>query len=147
MDYKFNILILNGPNLNLLGIREPSKYGKITLQKVIINLKKQANQLQTKITHFQSNAEYELINQIHQSKNNVDYIIINPAGLTHTSIVLRDALLAVNIPFIEVHISNIYARESFRHNSYISSISDGIICGLGTDGYSWALQAAIKRLS
>lgn len=147
MANKFHILLLNGPNLNLLGTREPDKYGHDTLDDIVSSLKTQAQDLNVQLSHYQSNAEFQLIDQIHQAQGKVDYIIINPAAFTHTSIALRDAFLAVSIPFIEVHLSNIHARESFRHNSYLSGISSGVICGLGADGYHWALQTAVKRLS
>lgn len=148
MSFNFHVLLLNGPNLNLLGIREPKKYGYITLSKIIERLIEKASKLKTKITCFQSNSENYLINSIHKAKTkNIDYILINPSAFTHTSIAMRDAFLSVNIPFIEIHISNIYSRESFRKNSYFSDIADGIICGLGTEGYFLALQAAIKKLS
>ncbi|PPI88488.1 type II 3-dehydroquinate dehydratase [Candidatus Pantoea edessiphila] len=147
MKYKFHILILNGPNLNLLGKREPEKYGYISLQDILKDLNKYANTLNIKLSHLQSNSECKLIDRIHEAYGNVDYIIINPAAFTHTSIALRDALLAVNIPFIEVHISNIYSREQFRHISYLTNISEGIICGFGTDCYLLALQSVIKKLS
>ncbi|WWO95275.1 MAG: type II 3-dehydroquinate dehydratase [Candidatus Dasytiphilus stammeri] len=144
---KFHILCLNGPNLNLLGLREPEKYGKETLTEIIDKLLLYANQLNVDFEHFQSNAEHELIHKIHEIVNNpVDYIIINPAGLTHTSICLRDALLGVQIPFIEVHLSNIYKRDIFRNHSYFSDIASGIICGLGSNSYILALQAAVNSL-
>ncbi|CAL4322005.1 type II 3-dehydroquinate dehydratase [Buchnera aphidicola] len=146
MKKKFNILIINGPNLNLLGSREKKIYGKLSLLDLLNQLNKKAKLLNTNLIHFQSNAEHSLIQKIHDSKNSIDYIIINPAAFTHTSIALRDALLSVNIPFIEVHISNIYSREHFRCHSWFSDISKGIICGLGTDGYFWALKSAVKRL-
>ncbi|CAL4043023.1 3-dehydroquinate dehydratase [Buchnera aphidicola (Phyllaphis fagi)] len=142
----FNILLLNGPNLNLLGTRETKIYGKKTLNQLLDTLHKKSNQLKVKITHLQSNAEHILIEKIQQSKN-IDYIIINPAAFAHTSIALRDALLSVNIPFIEVHISNIYSRDNFRSHSWLSDISNGVICGFGLDGYYWALKTAIKRLN
>ncbi|UDG79488.1 3-dehydroquinate dehydratase [Candidatus Ecksteinia adelgidicola] len=147
MSSMFNILLLNGPNLNLLGIREPEKYGTQTLEKIIENLKNKALTLNITLSHFQSNAEHELINYIHQARNNKDFILINPAAFTHTSIAMRDALLAVKIPFIEIHISNIYTRESFRHYSCFSDVALGIISGLGTIGYLLALQAADNYLS
>ncbi|MXP67661.1 type II 3-dehydroquinate dehydratase [Pantoea sp. Aalb] len=147
MKQRFHVLVLNGPNLNLLGIREPKNYGDITISKIIDNLTQKANENNVKLSHLQSNAEFQLIDRIHKGRDNVDYIIINPAAFTHTSIALRDALLAVNIPFIEIHISNVHAREPFRHYSYFSDISAGVICGIGIDGYTWALQTAIKRLS
>ncbi|EXU75393.1 MULTISPECIES: type II 3-dehydroquinate dehydratase [Erwinia] len=147
MAENFHILLLNGPNLNLLGSREPEKYGKTTLAEIVSDLTSQADALKVKLSHLQSNAEYALIDRIHEAKGNVDYIVINPAAFTHTSVALRDALLAVSIPFIEVHLSNVHAREPFRHHSYLSDIAAGVICGLGADGYSWALQTAVKRLS
>ncbi|CAL4322501.1 3-dehydroquinate dehydratase [Buchnera aphidicola (Periphyllus testudinaceus)] len=144
---KKNILLLNGPNLNLLGTREKKIYGKVTLSHLLKKLIKYSKKLFVNLTHLQSNAEHILIDKIHNSKNNIDYIIINPAAFTHTSIALRDAFLAVNIPFIEVHISNIYSRENFRSHSWLSDISNGVICGLGLDGYKWALKTAIFRLN
>jgi 3-dehydroquinate dehydratase-2 len=99
------------------------------------------------LSHFQSNAEHMLIDRIHQAQGNTDFILINPAAFTHTSVALRDALLAVQIPFIEIHLSNVHAREPFRHHSYLSDIAVGVICGLGSDGYTFALQAAVNRLS
>ncbi|MBA2816523.1 type II 3-dehydroquinate dehydratase [Candidatus Pantoea persica] len=147
MAHKFHILLLNGPNLNLLGTREPEKYGHTRLSQIVSDLTAQADQLDVKLSHLQSNAEYQLIDRIHEARSNVDYIIINPAAFTHTSVALRDALLAVSIPFIEVHLSNVHAREPFRHHSYLSDVSAGVICGLGADGYAWALQTAVKRLS
>ena len=140
------ILLLNGPNLNMLGSREPEKYGARSLSDIVSNLMQEAEKLGVKLSHFQSNAEHELIDRIHAAQGNVDYILINPAAFTHTSVALRDALLAVSIPFIEIHLSNIYARESFRHHSYFSDISSGVICGLGAEGYSFALQAAVNRV-
>jgi len=147
MADKLHILLLNGPNLNLLGTREPEKYGDVTLDQIVSDLSHQADQLNVRLSHMQSNAEFQLIDRIHEAKGNVDYILINPAAFTHTSVALRDALLAVNIPFIEVHLSNVHGREPFRHHSYFSNVSAGVICGLGADGYSWALQTAVKRLS
>lgn len=141
-----NILLLNGPNINLLGTREPKIYGYITLLELVTQLKKEAKILNANLYDLQSNAEHVLINKIHTSKKNIDYIIINPASFTHTSIALRDALLAIEIPFIEVHISNIYSRENFRSNSWISDISSGVISGFGIDGYFWALTCAVKRI-
>ena len=147
MADNFHILVLNGPNLNLLGTREPETYGHTTLQDITSGLNQLAQELNVGISHLQSNAEYQLIDRIHEARGNVDYIIINPAAFTHTSVALRDALLAVSVPFIEVHLSNVHARETFRHHSYLSDIAVGVICGLGADGYSWALQTAVKRLS
>lgn len=146
MAYKFHILLLNGPNLNLLGSREPDLYGNETLASIVSSLTMRAQELNVQLSHCQSNAEYHLIDKVQQARDNIDYIIINPAAFTHTSVALRDALLAVAIPFIEVHLSNVHAREPFRHHSYLSDISSGVICGLGADGYHWALQTAVKRL-
>lgn len=141
------ILVLNGPNLNLLGTREPEVYGSTTLADISSRLQTIAAQSQHSIQFFQSNAEFELINRVHQARaERVAYIIINPAAFTHTSVALRDALLGVGIPFIEVHLSNVHARESFRHHSYFSDVAAGVIVGLGAHGYELALQAVIARL-
>ncbi|AGH80315.1 3-dehydroquinate dehydratase [Psychromonas sp. CNPT3] len=142
-----NVLVLNGPNLNLLGQREPNLYGKQTLQDIITGLEREANNCNIKLTHLQSNREYELIEKIHDAFAHIDFIIINPGAFTHTSIALRDALLGVNIPFIEVHLSNIHAREKFRQHSYLSDIAQGVICGLGAQGYSFALQSARQHFT
>lgn len=147
MADKFHILLLNGPNLNLLGTREPEKYGSTTLTEIVNGLENQALALDITLSHLQSNAEHALIDRIHQARGNTDFILINPAAFTHTSVALRDALLAVEIPFIEIHLSNVHAREPFRHHSYLSDIAVGVICGLGADGYTFALQAAARRLS
>lgn len=147
MDARFNILVLNGPNLNMLGKREPTIYGAQNLDEIVVGLNEKASQQNVALSHLQSNAEHELIDAIHQSLNKIDYIIINPAAYTHTSVALRDALLAVNIPFIEVHLSNVHARESFRHQSYLSDVAQGVICGLGPKGYEFALDYAIDSLS
>ncbi|MGK0601239.1 type II 3-dehydroquinate dehydratase [Yokenella regensburgei] len=147
MADKFHILLLNGPNLNMLGTREPEKYGSQTLTDIVTGLSAEAASLNVEFDHLQSNAEHVLIDRIHQAKDNFDYILINPAAFTHTSVAIRDALLAVSIPFIEIHLSNVHAREPFRHHSYLSDIASGVICGLGADGYSYALQTAVKRLS
>ncbi|WP_340609588.1 type II 3-dehydroquinate dehydratase [Xenorhabdus bharatensis] len=147
MADKFRILLLNGPNLNLLGTREPETYGKLTLDDIVSKLSKEAHQSGIELFHLQSNAESQLIEKIHTARGNTDFILINPAAFTHTSVALRDALLAVDIPFIEIHLSNVHAREPFRHHSYLSDIAVGVICGLGADGYSFALQAAVNRLS
>ncbi|TAJ91480.1 MAG: type II 3-dehydroquinate dehydratase [Gammaproteobacteria bacterium] len=142
-----NILVLNGPNLNLLGRREPGIYGNTTLEEIMQSLTDAVANSGCAVTHFQSNAEHELIERIHQAgKDKVDYLIVNPGALTHTSIALRDALLGVAIPFIEVHLSNIFAREEFRRHSYISDIAKGVISGLGPEGYRLALQAILKQL-
>lgn len=140
-----NILVLHGPNLNLLGFREPQAYGVTSLADLNEQLQKAASVAGYTLAAKQSNSEATLIDAIHQALvEKVDYLIINPAAYTHTSIALRDALLAVQIPFIEVHISNIYAREVYRQHSYFSDIATGIISGLGTNGYLLALQAIIN---
>ena len=139
--------MLNGPNLNLLGKREPEIYGSQTLTDVVQDLTILAVQFGLELDHLQSNREYELIEKIHQAMGKVDYIIINPAAFTHTSVALRDALLGVNIPFFEVHISNVHARESFRHHSYLSDVATGVICGFGTQGYELALRAVARKLN
>ncbi|QCI16066.1 type II 3-dehydroquinate dehydratase [Buchnera aphidicola] len=142
-----NVLLINGPNLNLLGTREIEIYGNLTLTDLINDLHKKSKKLNISLQDIQSNAENILIDAIHSSKNkNIHYIIINPAAFTHTSIAIRDALIGVEIPFIEVHISNIYAREHFRSHSWLSDISSGVICGLGLDGYYWALKTIYNRL-
>ena len=143
-----SILVLNGPNLNLLGSREPEIYGAQTLDDVNNLLISQAQQQGHHLLTLQSNAEYELIERIHEARNEgIDFIIINPAAFTHTSVALRDALLGVNIPFIEVHLSNVHAREAFRSHSYLSDVAVGVICGLGTQGYELALTAALSQLT
>ncbi|MCW8333830.1 type II 3-dehydroquinate dehydratase [Vibrio paucivorans] len=146
MSAKSRILVLNGPNLNLLGLREPAHYGSQTLDQIIEALTEQAKLADVELQHLQSNREYELIETIHAAYGSVDFIIINPAAFTHTSVALRDALLGVAIPFIEVHLSNVHAREPFRHHSYLSDKAQGVICGLGAQGYEFALSAAVKHL-
>jgi 3-dehydroquinate dehydratase-2 len=142
-----NLLLLNGPNLNLLGIREPEVYGSTTLADIEAAAKAQAVSAQAVLASFQSNHEGALIDRIQAARvENVDAIIINPGGLTHTSVALRDALAGVAIPFIEVHISNIHKREPFRHKSFLSDIAVGVICGLGTEGYGAAIDFALKKL-
>lgn len=145
--HAMHVLLLNGPNLNLLGQREPDLYGKQTLQEIITCLQIEAHEANINLTHLQSNREYELIEKIHDAFGKIDFIIINPGAFTHTSIALRDALLGVNIPFVEVHLSNIHAREKFRQHSYLSDIAQGVICGLGVQGYSFALQFAGEQIS
>ncbi len=140
------LLLLNGPNLNLLGLREPEYYGKTTLAIIEANITQLANQAGIDCECFQSNSEEALINKIQQSFKKVDFIIFNPAAFTHTSIALRDALLAVGIPFVEVHLSNVYQREIFRHHSYFSDIAQGVISGVGAKGYEFALNYAIDFL-
>jgi 3-dehydroquinate dehydratase II len=141
------ILVLHGPNLNLLGTREPEIYGRGTLADINRQLAEQAQANGHELTCFQSNAEHELIDRIHQGRNDrTALILFNPGAFTHTSIALRDALAAVAIPFIEVHLSNVHAREPFRHHSYLSDIAIGVICGFGSDSYRLALEAAMHRL-
>lgn len=142
MSTKFEVLLLNGPNLNMLGKREPEIYGAQTLTEIVELLTIQAKEKGIKLSSLQSNAEHLLIEEIHKAYKKVDFIIINPAAFTHTSVAIRDALLSVAIPFIEVHLSNVHAREKFRHHSYLSDIATGVICGLGTNGYSYALSSA-----
>lgn len=142
------ILLLNGPNLNLLGKREPEVYGTTTLGDIITGLEQTAQAKGHELLHLQSNREYELIERIHAAQDEgVAYILINPAAFTHTSVALRDALLGVKIPFIEVHLSNVHARESFRHHSFLSDVAEGVICGLGAAGYEYALQSAIQKIA
>ena len=143
-----SVLVLQGPNLNLLGLREPAVYGATTLQQIHDQLHQVAGQLHIQLETFQSNSEGALVDRIHAAKqNNVQFILINPGAYTHTSVAIRDALAGVAIPFIEVHLSNIYQRESFRHHSFLSDIAVGVICGLGAQGYELALQAAHQRLT
>jgi 3-dehydroquinate dehydratase-2 len=139
------LLLLNGPNLNLLGTREPAVYGAATLADIESAATAQAEAAGGSLSCFQSNHEGALIDRIHAARTEgVDAIVINPGGLTHTSVALRDALAAVAIPFIEVHISNIYQREEFRHHSYLSALARGTICGLGIDGYRFAIDFVLK---
>ena len=139
-----NILVIHGPNLNLLGVREPEVYGSTTLDEINGSLQVLAHEAGVKLSSFQSNGEGELINHIHEAiDNGIDFIIINPAAYTHTSIALRDALAATGLPFIEVHLSNIFARESFRRESYFSDLALGVISGLGAKGYELALKYAL----
>nr|OQO28746.1 Catabolic 3-dehydroquinase [Rachicladosporium sp. CCFEE 5018] len=140
------VLLINGPNLNLLGTREPHIYGSTTLSNVEANTKTQGETLGITLQSFQSNHEGAIIDRIHEARGNVEYIIINPGGLTHTSVALRDALAGVAIPFVEVHISNVHAREEFRHKSFLSDKAVAVICGLGVFGYSAALQFVDERL-
>lgn len=141
------ILVLNGPNLNLLGIREPEHYGSQGLDEINRHLQDLAKQAGHTLEALQSNAEHVLIERIHDARGKVDFIIFNPAAFTHTSVALRDALSAVEIPFIEVHLSNVHAREEFRRHSYFSDIAVGVISGLGSKGYELALSTAIERLN
>ncbi len=140
-----DILVLHGPNLNLLGTREPDHYGSTTLADIDAALTLLADTAGHRLDSFQSNAEHELIARIHQAgTDKTDHIIFNPAAFTHTSVALRDALLAVDIPFIEVHLSNVYKRDAFRHHSYFSDIAIGVISGLGANGYEAALNHIIE---
>jgi 3-dehydroquinate dehydratase-2 len=142
-----NITIVNGPNLNLLGIREPDHYGSKTLADIQKGLEKNAKPLNHHLHFHQSNAEHEIVDVIHRAyTQHHEFIIINPAAFTHTSVSIRDALLATEIPFIEIHLSNIHAREPFRSQSYFSDIAKGVICGFGATGYELALQAANQLL-
>ncbi|MDP2097688.1 MAG: type II 3-dehydroquinate dehydratase [Methylobacter sp.] len=142
------ITVLNGPNLNLLGIREPGLYGNKTLADIQQQLEQKAGELKHQLNFHQNNAEHQMVELIHDAYHKqVDFIIINPAAFTHTSVALRDALLATRIPFIEVHLSNVHARESFRKHSYFSDIAQGVICGLGATGYELALLAAHQILT
>ena len=143
-----NILVLNGPNLNLLGTREPEHYGSQSLDAIVSHLTHQAQALGHEIQHLQSNQEHQLVERVHQAQQDqTAFIIINPAAFTHTSVALRDAMSAVKIPFIELHLSNVHGREAFRKHSYFSDIAVGVISGLGPVGYELALQAADHYLS
>ena len=146
MTAKRRILLLNGPNLNLLGKREPGIYGAATLDDIVNRLQLVAAEHDVQLQHLQSNAEFELIDAIHKAMGTQDFILINPAAFTHTSVALRDALAAVAIPFIEIHLSNPHSREPFRQHSYFSDKAVGVICGFGADSYRYALDAAIARL-
>ena len=147
MSKKASILVIQGPNLNLLGTREPEVYGKTTLEDIHQRLREIAKAQSIELSAYQSNHEGELIDRIQKAKQDgVDFIIINPGAFTHTSVALRDVLAGVAIPFTEVHLSNIHQREEFRKHSYLSDIATGVICGLGAIGYELALQAAIARL-
>ncbi len=141
-----NILVLHGPNLNLLGSREPDVYGRITLDEINNNLTQQANKSGATVSAMQSNAEVTLVERVQAARlDGTDFIIINPAAFTHTSVALRDALAAVAIPFIEVHLSNVFAREAFRKESFFSDLAVGVISGLGAKGYELALQYALSK--
>lgn len=142
------ILVLHGPNLNLLGTREPDVYGRTTLADIHTAMENRARAAGVQLESFQSNGEGELINRVQSARaEGVGFIIINPAAYTHTSVALRDALAAVDIPFVEVHLSNIYAREAFRQHSYFSDLAVGVISGLGASGYELALDYALRRLA
>ncbi|HQN64890.1 MAG TPA: type II 3-dehydroquinate dehydratase [Methylophilus sp.] len=142
------ILVIHGPNLNLLGTREPAHYGKSSLEDINQELQRVAQQHQVMLETFQSNSEADIVNKVQSLvANKVDYILINPAAYTHTSVAIRDALSAVNTPFVEIHLSNVHAREHFRHHSYFSDIATGVICGLGAEGYLAALRFAIQQIN
>lgn len=143
-----SILVLHGPNLNLLGVREPEYYGHATLDSINTELNAIATSANVSLETYQSNAEADIVSKVQTlATDKVDFIIINPAAFTHTSVVIRDAIAAVSIPFIEVHLSNVFARESFRHHSYFSDIAVGVISGLGAEGYNAALRYAINQLN
>ncbi|KAF2644700.1 Dehydroquinase [Massarina eburnea CBS 473.64] len=141
-----SILLINGPNLNLLGTREPAMYGSTTLPQVVEAAQKQCSDRSIHFASIQSNHEGVLIDRIHEARGQVDAVVINPGALTHTSVALRDALLGVEIPFVEVHISNIHKREAFRHHSYLSDKAEAVICGLGVYGYEAAIEYAARHI-
>lgn len=141
------LLVLHGPNLNLLGSREPEVYGRTTLAEIDQKLIERAALSQAQLASFQSNHEGALIDRIHAAAGTIDFIVINPAALTHTSVAVRDALAGVGIPFIEVHLSNVHRREAFRHHSYFSDLAIGVICGLGWQGYVYAVDHALSWLA
>lgn len=142
------ILLLNGPNLDLLGLREPSIYGQTTLAAIVAAAETQVRAAGLDFSHLQSNSELALIERVHAAKTDeTAFIVLNPAGFTHTSVALRDALAAIALPFIELHLSNVYAREPFRHHSFFSDRAEAVICGLGAEGYRVAVAAAIRRLT
>lgn len=146
VSFAKNILVLHGPNLNLLGSREPEVYGQITLDEINARLLALADKHGAQLTHFQSNAEAALVERVQQARDDgTQFIVINPAAYTHTSVALRDALAAISIPFIEVHLSNVYAREAFRKESYFSDLAVGVISGLGASGYEFAVQYALNH--
>ena len=142
-----NILVLHGPNLNLLGTREPGVYGAVTLEQINQKLAETAKSAGHTLQSFQSNAEHELVDKVQSARDEVDFILINPAAFTHTSVAMRDAFSAVAIPFVEVHISNVHRREEFRHLSYFSGIAEAVLCGFGPKGYEYALDYAIDHLA
>jgi 3-dehydroquinate dehydratase-2 len=139
------VLVIHGPNLNLLGVREPEVYGSATLDEINEKLVEKGKKHKVYVEAFQSNAEHEIVTKLQNSMNEIDFVIINPGALTHTSIAIRDALLGIGVPFFEIHISNIFAREEFRQKSYFSDIAKGVICGLGTHGYELALINIIEN--
>ncbi|KAF2687180.1 Dehydroquinase [Lentithecium fluviatile CBS 122367] len=141
-----SILLINGPNLNLLGTREPGVYGSTTLPQVVESAQKQCSSLSIRLETIQSNHEGVLIDRIHEARGDIDAVVVNPGALTHTSVALRDALLGVEIPFVEVHISNVHKREPFRHHSYLSDKAEAVICGLGVYGYEAAIAFAARSI-
>ncbi|KAM0350183.1 hypothetical protein ACHAPU_003348 [Fusarium lateritium] len=140
------LLLINGPNLNLLGTREPQLYGSTTLQDVQNDADKQASSLSATLESFQANSEGAIVDRIHAARGHVDAIVINAGAYTHTSVAIRDALVGVDIPFVEVHITNVHAREAFRHHSYLCDKAEAVICGLGVYGYTAAIEYAVKHL-
>ncbi len=142
-----NLLLINGPNLNLVGTREPSIYGSQTLEGIQEELLNTAKELQISLKFFQSNSEGEMIDCIHKNASSIDGLLINAGAYTHTSIALRDALLGVGIPYVEVHLSNIYSREEFRHKSFLSDKALGLVCGFGSNSYQLALQGIVAHLN
>ncbi len=138
------ILVINGPNLNLLGTREPGLYGRDSLKSIEERLRTQGNELGVELSFFQSNHEGDIVDRIQAARGSVDFILINAGAFTHTSVAIRDALLGVEIPFIEIHLSNVYSREPFRHHSFLSDKARGVIAGFGADGYSYALDKAYR---
>ncbi len=143
---KHSILVINGPNLNLLGTREPQIYGSATLKDLDERLDRVAEELDVSLDHFQSNHEGAIVDKIQQSRGHVDFILLNAGAYTHTSVAIRDALAGIDIPFFEIHISNVHRREEFRHHSYLSDIAVGVIVGFGLDGYEFALRGAVRQL-
>lgn len=143
---KHSILVINGPNLNLLGTREPQIYGSATLKDLDERLDRVAEELDVSLDHFQSNHEGAIVDKIQQSRGRVDFILLNAGAYTHTSVAIRDALAGIDIPFFEIHISNVHRREEFRHHSYLSDIAVGVIVGFGLDGYEFALRGAVRQL-
>lgn len=141
------VLVINGPNLNLLGTREPGLYGRDSLKSIEERLQKQGSELGLELSFYQSNHEGSIVDKIQEVRGKIDFILINAGAYTHTSVAIRDALLGVEIPFIEIHLSNVYSREPFRHHSFLSDKAVGVIAGFGADGYSYALDKAYRLLS
>ena len=143
---KYSILVVNGPNLNMLGVREPEIYGHETLKDLEKMLQNVANELDVKIEFYQSNHEGDIVDTIQQSYKKVDFILLNAGAYTHTSVAIRDALAGIDMPFYEIHISNVHKREEFRHHSFLSDVAVGVIVGFGLDGYEFALRGAVRYL-